>query len=179
MDRILEDHIIKGHLTNYYWELSTHAHCPHGYPVWLKYDGQHEENTNQSWTTRPMCTVDEAIYQLTKQVHWIVRSLEYITLRLGRFHRAKHFWGIIIKRMRASSFKNIIAASKLYGSNQIEGTHFSFVIENLYVSEFLTLIFSQKASSFVKALHVGFHGKFQDKFLLCNVNVFSHVLKAS
>ena len=120
----------------------------------------------------PCVTVDEAIYQLTKQVHWIVRSLEYITLRLGRFHRAKHFWGIIIKRMRASSFKNIIAASKLYGSNQIEGTHFSFVIENLYVSEFLTLIFSQKVSSFVKALHVGFHGKFQDKFLLCNVNVF-------
>ena len=112
----------------------------------------------------PCVTVDEAIYQLTKQVHWKVPSLGYITLRLGRFHRAKHFCGIIIKRMRASSFENIIAASKLYGSNQMEGTHFSFVIETVYVSDFSTLIFSQKTSSFVKALHVGFHGKFKITF---------------
>ena len=84
----------------------------------------------------PCVTVDEAIYQRAKQVHWIVLSLGYVTLRLGRFHRAKHFCGIIEKDMRANGFQNIITASKLYASNQIEGTHFSFVMEN-----FLYLIF--------------------------------------
>ena len=44
--------------------------------------------------------------------------------------------------------------------------HFSFVIDNFYnVSDFLTLIFSQKASPIVKALNIDFYGKLQGKFL--------------
>lgn len=58
--------------------------------------------------------------------------------------RANDFCGIIGKRIRASSFENIVAVSELYGLNQIEGTYFSFVIDNFNVSGFSTLIFSQK-----------------------------------
>ena len=65
----------------------------------------------------PCVILDEALCQLAKQVHWIVASLGYVTLRLGRFHRAKSYCGIIGKRMRVSRFKNITATSKLYGSN--------------------------------------------------------------
>ena len=65
----------------------------------------------------PFVILDEVLYQLAKQVHWIVPSLGYVTLRLGRFHKAKNYCGIIGKRVRVSRFKNITATSKLYGSN--------------------------------------------------------------
>ena len=75
--------------------------------------------------------------------------------------------------MRTSCFVNILATFELYASNQIEGTHFSFVIHNFNnVSGFSTLIFSQKTSPIVKALNIDFHGKFQDRFYLCNVNIY-------
>ena len=81
--------------------------------------------------------------------------------------------------MRASDFENILAASELYGSNQIGCMHFSVVIDNFYnASDFWTLIYSQKKFPIVKALNIDFHGKFQDKFLLCNLNIFLLVLKA-
>ena len=81
---------------------------------------------------------------------------------MGEFHRAKSFCGIIRKRMRASGFENILAASELYGSNQIEGTRLSFEIDNFYnVFDFSTL----KISPIVKALNIDFHGKFRDKVL--------------
>ena len=60
-----------------------------------------------------LCTLDEAIYQLAKQVQWTVPSLENITIRLGGSHRAKNFYGIIGKRMRASGFEDILRKSEL------------------------------------------------------------------
>ena len=44
---------------------------------------------------------------------------------MGDFHRAKNFCCIIGKPIRASGFENILAASKLNGSNQTEGTQSS------------------------------------------------------
>ena len=39
----------------------------------------------------PCITLDEAIYQLAKQVQWTAPYLEDVTVRLGGFHRAKTF----------------------------------------------------------------------------------------
>ena len=69
----------------------------------------------------PCVTVDEAIYRLAKQVQWTVPSLEEVTIRLGGFHRAKNFCGVIGKHMKASGFAEILQNSELFGPNQIDG----------------------------------------------------------
>ena len=70
-------------------------------------------------------TVDESIYQIAKQIQWKVPSLESLTIRLGGFHRAKNFLGVIGKRMKPSGFDDILEEANLYGSTQIEGMKFS------------------------------------------------------
>ena len=82
-----------------------------------------------------LCLIlEEETYQLVEKVYWIVPSLRNVTLRLGRFHRAKNYCGIIGKRMSVSrASENIIPTSKLYGLNQIQGTHLSFAIENFCI----------------------------------------------
>ena len=66
--------------------------------------------------------------------------------------------------MITSDFENTISSSKLYRSNQIEATHFYFVIENFHVFDFSTLIFSQKTSTFVRVLKIAFMVHFKKNF---------------
>ena len=53
-------------------------------------------------------TVDEAIYKLVKQIQWAKPTLADMVVRLGGFHRAKNFAGIIGKRMHSSGFEDIL-----------------------------------------------------------------------
>ena len=69
----------------------------------------------------PCVTVDEAIYQLVKQIQWTDATLEDIVVRMGGFHRAKNFCGVIGKRMKGSGFGEIFLKSGMFGSNQIDG----------------------------------------------------------
>ena len=71
--------------------------------------------------TDPCVTVDESIYQLAKQVQWCTPTLQDITIRLGGFHRAKNFMGVIGKRMQSTGFGDILEAAGLFGANQVEG----------------------------------------------------------
>lgn len=66
-------------------------------------------------------TVDESIYQMAKQIQWRVETVQHLTIRLGGFHRAKNFMGVLGKRMKSSGFDDILDQSGLYGSTQIEG----------------------------------------------------------
>ena len=61
----------------------------------------------------PCLTVDESIYQLAKQVQWCTPFLQDMTIRLGGFHRAKNFLGIIGKRMRSTGLLNYLVKPKL------------------------------------------------------------------
>ena len=49
-------------------------------------------------------TIDESIYEIAKKLQWTVDSLKSVTLRLGGFHRAKNFLGVIGKRMKSVWF---------------------------------------------------------------------------
>ena len=73
----------------------------------------------------PCITVDESIYAIAKKIQWQVPALEDITIRLGGFHRAKNFLGIIGKRMKSSGFEEIVTRFKLFGSKRVEGTFFN------------------------------------------------------
>ena len=44
-----------------------------------------------------------------------------MTLRLGGFHRAKNFLGVIGKRMKSTGFSEILEESELYGATQLDG----------------------------------------------------------
>ena len=69
----------------------------------------------------PCVTVDESIYQIAKQIQWRIPFLQDVTVRLGGFHRAKNFLGVIGKRMRSTGFSEILDEAGLYGATQIEG----------------------------------------------------------
>ena len=71
----------------------------------------------------PCITVDESVYELAKKVQWSTPSLQDLTLRLGGFHRAKNFLGVIGKRMRSTGFEEILEASGLFGSKHVEGRY--------------------------------------------------------
>ena len=73
----------------------------------------------------PCITVDESIYAIAKKIQWQVPALQDITIRLGGFHRAKNFLGIIGKRMKSSGFEVIATRFKLFKSTYIEGTFFN------------------------------------------------------
>ena len=73
----------------------------------------------------PCVTVDESIYQMVKKIQWQVPMLNDVTVRLGGFHRAKNFLGILGKRMKSSGFQEIMDESGLFGTNQIEGKYIS------------------------------------------------------
>ena len=67
-------------------------------------------------------TGDEAVYALAKQVQWKdMQNLDDILLRLGGFHRAKNFIGIIGKRMSGSGFETILEDSRIFGETQVKG----------------------------------------------------------
>ena len=71
--------------------------------------------------TDPCVTVDELVYKLAKIVQWNMPHLQNITIRLGGFHRAKNFTGVIGKRMRSSGFDDILKRDNIYGPNKVEG----------------------------------------------------------
>ena len=67
-------------------------------------------------------TCDEGIYSLSKEAQWqVIPQLDSVILRLGGFHRAKNFVGIIGRRMADSGFDEILEESGLYNRNQING----------------------------------------------------------
>ena len=75
-------------------------------------------------------TFDEAIYSDAKRIQWAVSpELDNIVIRLGGFHRAKNFIGVIGKRMAESGIEDLWIESDLYGSNVaakiITGTHYN------------------------------------------------------
>lgn len=69
----------------------------------------------------PCVTVDESIYKMAKEIQRSVPYLKDVTIRLGGFHRIKNFMGVIGKRLRSSGIKELLEATGLFGSNQIEG----------------------------------------------------------
>lgn len=71
--------------------------------------------------TDPCITVDESIYQMSKEIQWTVPTLQNLTIRLGGFHRIKNFLGIIGKRMKSSGISEILESSDVFGPNQVEG----------------------------------------------------------
>ena len=56
-----------------------------------------------------------------KKIQWHVQTLQAITLRLGGFHRAKKLISVIGKRMKLTGLKEILEASQMYRSAQVEG----------------------------------------------------------
>ena len=51
-------------------------------------------------------------------------QFSHMVIRLGSFHRAKNFIGVIGKRMKDSGFGEILEESGLYGGVQVEGNTF-------------------------------------------------------
>ena len=72
----------------------------------------------------PCVTVDELVYKLAKIVQWNMPQLQHITIRMGGFHRAKNFTGVIGKRMRSSGFGDILKKAGIYGPNKVEGINY-------------------------------------------------------
>ena len=56
----------------------------------------------------PCVTVDESIYELAKRIQWHVPALQDVTVRLGGFHRAKYFLGVIGKLGLVRYYKMLI-----------------------------------------------------------------------
>jgi hypothetical protein len=71
--------------------------------------------------TDPCLTLDESIYQMAKEIQWLVPDFADLTLRLGGFHRTKNFMGVIGKRMLGSGLAEILEQSTNFGPSQIEG----------------------------------------------------------
>ena len=63
-------------------------------------------------------TVDEGIYEIAKEVQWKVPTqFEDMIIRLGGFHCAKNFLGVIGRRMEESGIEQI--SEELFGPSQI------------------------------------------------------------
>ena len=70
----------------------------------------------------PVLTVDESIYEIAKKIQFQVSpQLDHMVIRLGGFHRAKNFIGVIGRRMEESGFGEILEDSGLFGETQIKG----------------------------------------------------------
>ena len=67
-------------------------------------------------------TVDESIYEIAKRIQFqLSPQFDHMVVRLGGFHRAKNFIGVIGKRMESSGFEEVLEDSGLYGETQIKG----------------------------------------------------------
>ena len=63
-------------------------------------------------------TVDEGIYEIAKEGQWEVSpQFEDMIIRLGGFHRAKKFLGVIGRCMEESGIEQIL--EELFGTSQI------------------------------------------------------------
>ena len=79
--------------------------------------------------TNPVVTSHEDLYATAKQIQWAVSpEFDDMVIRLGGFHMAKNFIGVIGKRMEESGIEDLWAESGLYGSaiarKIINGTHY-------------------------------------------------------
>ena len=79
--------------------------------------------------TNPVVTFDEDLYATAKQIQWAVSpESDNMVIRLGGFHMAKNFIGVIGKRMEESGIEDLWTESGLYGSaiarKIINGTHY-------------------------------------------------------
>jgi hypothetical protein len=78
----------------------------------------------------PVITFVEGIYCDAKRIQWSVSpELDHIVVRLGGFHRAKNFMGLIGKRMEESGLEDIWSESGVYGpsvaSKLLKATHYN------------------------------------------------------
>ena len=63
-----------------------------------------------------MLTVDESIYEIAKGIQFqLSPQFDHMVIRLGGFHRAKYFIGVIGKRMERSGFDEVLEDSGLDG----------------------------------------------------------------
>ena len=67
-------------------------------------------------------TLDESIYEMAKEIQWLVPDLTDLTLRLADFYCTKNFIGVIGKRKLGSGFAEILEQSTRFGSSHVEGT---------------------------------------------------------
>ena len=77
----------------------------------------------------PAITLHEKIYTPAKEIQWTnYYDLKDMVIRLGGFHRAKNFMGIIGKRMEESGLEDIWQESNFYGeavtAKVMEGKHY-------------------------------------------------------
>ena len=65
---------------------------------------------------------DEAVYQICKEIQWKTKNeFEDMVFRLGGFHIAKNFLGVIGKRMDISGFNEILEDTSSYGPTEVKG----------------------------------------------------------
>ncbi len=91
----------------------------------MDHESLHQENV--------VVTFDEGIYCEAKRIQWAVSpELDNVIVRLGGFHRAKNFLGVIGKRMSESGVEDLWIESEICGSSVaakiISGTHYNRAI---------------------------------------------------
>ena len=65
---------------------------------------------------------DEAVYQICKEIHWKTKNeFDDMVFRLGSFHIAKNFLGVIEKRIDGSGFSEIFEDTSSYGPTKVKG----------------------------------------------------------
>ena len=65
---------------------------------------------------------DEAVYQICKEIQWKTKNeFDNMVFRLGGFHIAKNFLGVIGKRMDGSGFSEILEDTSSYGPTKVKG----------------------------------------------------------
>ena len=63
---------------------------------------------------------NEAVYQICKEIQWKTKNeFDDMVFRLGGFHSAKNFLGIIGKRMDGSGFTEILEDTSSYGLTNV------------------------------------------------------------
>ena len=66
---------------------------------------------------------DEAVYQICKEIQWKTKNeFEHMLFRLGGFHIAKNFLGVIGKQMDGSGFSEILEDMPSYGLTKVRGS---------------------------------------------------------
>ena len=72
--------------------------------------------------TEHSITMDEGVYCIASGVKWIVApDFDHIFLRMGAFHRAKNFMGVIGQWLEDSGFEDIFQEAGIYGATQMTG----------------------------------------------------------
>ena len=64
---------------------------------------------------------DEAVYQICKEIQWKTKNEFDMVFRLGGFHIAKNFLGVVGKRTDGSGFSEILEDTLSYGPTMVKG----------------------------------------------------------